>query len=479
MGSKILVVDDEDVVRKSICRILSDPEFSVETFASGAMALAELQGNAYDLAITDLKMPGMNGIEVLKAIQVLQPNLPVIMITGYATVDTAVEAMKCGAFDYIAKPFTPEQILGTVKKVLKWRAARALDTQEDEHLTHFEKIIGQSAAMQLVYHRIRHVAPTDSTVLISGGSGTGKELVARATHNCSLRRNRPFVAVDCAALAENLLESELFGHVKGSFTGAISTKIGLFKVADGGTLFLDEISNLSLSVQAKLLRALQEREVLPIGSTKSVPTDIRLIAATNRDIKTLVAQKRFREDLFFRLNIIPINLPPLREREGDLGLLASSFLAKYAEKMAKPIESFSAAALAHLEAYDFPGNVRELENLVERAVVLCCGTQIQKIDLELQGDAVDTTPKTAEDLKQLKKAVREQAVLPAEKAFVLAALDRNNWNVTNAAAQTGMLRQNFQSLLRKHSIRPTANDLPDQRQGDVQEDDALPKSSEC
>jgi DNA-binding NtrC family response regulator len=461
-------VDDEEVVRRSVERTLCPPEFEVDAFSSGNLAILALQEKQYDVAITDLKMPGMNGISVLKAIHVLQPELPVLMITGYGSIDTAVEAMKSGAFDYITKPFTPDEFLAKVREALELRPLRSKVAGEMETLDQFDEILGRSPAMQEVYSRIRRVAATDSTVLISGESGTGKELVARSIHRHSLRREKPFVAVDCTALAESLLESELFGHVKGSFTGAVGTKIGLFEVANKGTLFLDEVSNLSFTVQAKLLRALQERMITPAGGTKSMPIDIRLIAASNQNLQEMVAQKLFREDLFFRINVIPFQLPPLRDREGDLFLLASSFLAKYAAKTSKAIDRLSREALDHLESYSFPGNVRELENIIERAVVLCAGREIEKYDLGLDFASEvppSYVPRTAEELKFLKKRVREQAVLPAEKAFVLAALERCNWNVTHAAEDTGMLRQNFQALLRKHEI--WADEKGTEQEGDA------------
>ncbi|MHB8765144.1 MAG: sigma-54-dependent transcriptional regulator [Deferrisomatales bacterium] len=455
MGSRILVVDDEAVVRKIFTRIFSGTEIEVETAPSGNLALEALQRESFDLVVTDLKMPGMNGIEVLKAIRVLQPEVPVVLITGYATVETAVDAMKHGAADYVTKPFTPEQIQAKLRQIL---ANVPVKSASAEPVDSFAGIIGRSRAMQDLYRRIRQVAPTDSTVLIYGESGTGKELVARAIHNHSARRERPFVAVDCTALAENLLESELFGHVKGSFTGAIRTKIGLFKVADGGTLFLDEVSNISLTVQAKLLRVLQEREITPIGGTQPVSINIRLVAATNRDLKEAVAAGQFREDLYFRLNIIPAHLPPLREREGDVELLARFFVDKYAEEIGKPVEGFTADAVSLLESYDFPGNVRELENIIERAVVLCPGERIHREDLELHyhtqaaAEPGDYVARTAEELKHLKKQVRDQAVAPVERAFVLEALRRSRGNVTRAAEETGMLRPNFQALLRKLNI---------------------------
>jgi len=454
MGKRILVVDDEAVVRKSFCRIFAPTDIDVQTAPSGHLALEALQRAPFDLVITDLKMPGMNGIEVLKAIKVLQPEVPVILVTGYSTVDTAVEAMRCGALDYVAKPFTPEEITSKVAAALA-QAPRG-SAQGAEPVESLGGLLGRSPAMQEVYRRIRQVAPTDSTVLIHGESGTGKELVARAIHHQSHRKARPFVAVDCTALAENLLESELFGHVKGSFTGAIRTKVGLFKVADGGTLFLDEVSNISLTVQAKLLRVLQEREITPIGGTQPVPIDIRLVTATNRDLKAMVAGGGFREDLYFRLNIIPIPLPPLREREGDVPLLAEFFLNKCAEELGKRIDGFTPDALTVLQTYAFHGNVRELENAVERAVVLCPGDWVRREDLELQ-DAGATpgppaAPRNADELKYRKQQVREQAVVPVERAFVLEALRRNGWNITRAAEDTGMLRPNFQAMLKKLNI---------------------------
>ncbi|HXC93482.1 MAG TPA: sigma-54 dependent transcriptional regulator, partial [Geobacteraceae bacterium] len=324
----VLVVDDEAVIRDGLLRILEGEKFAVETCRSGHVAIELMQNKEFELIITDLKMPGMNGIEVLKAVKALQPDVPVIMITGYATVDTAVDAMRHGAVDYVAKPFTPEQLLEKIELALEQRTVMLDELYlKKEIIIHhgFDHFVGESREIQKVYRRIMQVAPTDSTVLITGESGTGKELVARAIHKNSSRRDHPFVAVDCTSLAENLLESELFGHVKGSFTGAVQTKVGLFKVADNGTLFLDEVSNLSLTTQAKLLRVLQERQVTPIGSTQPVHINIHLVAATNLNLKTMISEGSFREDLYFRLNIIPIELPPLRERKGDVPFLTAHF----------------------------------------------------------------------------------------------------------------------------------------------------------
>ena len=461
-GIKVLVVDDEEVIRKGICRVMEGRGYQAESSESGFGAIEKLQKAPFNIVITDLKMPGMDGIEVLKAIKIMQPDVPVIIITGYSTVDTAVDAMKNGAFDYIAKPFTPKQIIEMVEKALEQRTVQMQRAHPavGPSLNGFEIFIGESEAMQKVYSRIKQVAPTDSTVLITGQSGTGKELVARAIHKNSMRCNKPFVAVDCTSLVENLLESELFGHVKGSFTGAVQTKTGLFKVADGGTLFLDEISNISLATQSKLLRVLQEFKITPIGGTKPIPIDIRLITATNKDLNELVSEGLFRQDLFFRLNIIPINLPPLIDREGDLPLLIGHFLKKFSEEIGKDIQGISPAAMSILRQHPFTGNVRELENIIERAVVLTHSKLIQPEDLEIQPTTNDSpeeiitesVPQSAESLKEAKRQVREKAVEPVERAFLLQALERNNWNVTRAAKEVGMLRPNFQALLKKHGI---------------------------
>ncbi len=461
-GVKVLVVDDEDVIRRGICRVMEGRGYQAEAAESGYGAVEKLQKTPFSIVITDLKMPGMDGIEVLKAIKILQPEVPVIIITGYSTVDTAVEAMKNGAFDYIAKPFTPDQMIEMVEKALEQKTVQMQRTHPvvGPSLNGFEIFVGESEAMQRVYARIRQVAPTDSTVLITGQSGTGKELVAKAIHKNSLRCNKSFVAVDCTSLVENLLESELFGHVKGSFTGAVQTKMGLFKVADGGTLFLDEISNISLATQGKLLRVLQEFKITPIGGTKPIPVDIRLITATNRDLNDMVNEGLFRQDLFFRLNIIPVNLPPLVDREGDLPLFVDHFLKKFSEEIGKEIHGMSPAAMSILERHPFAGNVRELENIIERAVVLTRNKLIQPEDLEIMSTSDDGSPEiitesvphSVEGLKEVKREVREKAVGPVERAFLIQALERNHWVVTQAAKDVGMLRPNFQAMLKKHGI---------------------------
>jgi len=459
-GNKILVIDDEAVIREGIRQTMCLEGYEVEVAPNGKIGLEKLQKSSFQVVVSDLKMPGMHGIEVLKAIRVLQPDVPVIIITGYATVDSAVEAMKNGAFDYLTKPFLPEQIAEKINSAARQRELElsSLPGEEDNLEDHAcDAFVGRSKQMQKVYQRILQVAPTNSTVLITGESGTGKELAARAIHNNSHRKDQPFVAVDCNSLPENLLESELFGHVKGSFTGATQTKPGLFSVANGGTLFLDEISNLSMTTQAKLLRVLQQREVTPIGGTKATSIDIRLIAATNKGLEEMVEAGTFRDDLYFRLNIIPVDLPPLRDRQGDATLLITHFMKKFSEEIGKEIKGLSAEARIALESYHFPGNVRELENIIERAVVLAQGEAIVRDDLELRSADDDIIseigiPLNTEELKENKRIARERAVEPVEKAFVYAALERNNWNVTKAAEETGMLRPNFQAMLKKLGV---------------------------
>jgi len=463
-NSKILVIDDEAVIREGLRQTLSSEGYAVELAANGKIGLSKLQTDEFQIVISDLKMPGMHGIEVLKAIRVLQPDVPVIIMTGYASVDSAVESMKNGAFDFVTKPFLPEQLIEKVRAAEQQAvlAGSGKTRNTDRVIETCGSFVGTSKAMQKVYQRILQVAPTNSTVLITGESGTGKELAARAIHQHSQRQDKPFVAIDCNSLPETLLESELFGHVKGSFTGASQTKPGLFTVASGGTLFLDEISNLSMTTQAKLLRVLQQREVTPIGGTRSEPIDIRLIAATNRNLEDLVEEGTFRDDLFFRLNIIPVDLPPLHKRQEDIALLVSHFIKKFAEDVGKEIKGISPEARIALDSYTFPGNVRELENIIERAVVLAQGETICRADLELPTSAGITEeeisiPLNTEELKENKRLARERAVEPVEKAFVYAALERNNWNITKAAEETGMLRPNFQAMLKRLGISVKSN----------------------
>jgi DNA-binding NtrC family response regulator len=459
---RILVVDDEMIVCESCKRILEEEGYEVETALSGKEAFEKMKGDPFDVVITDLKMPGIDGMEVLRTFRKEYPEAIIIMITGFSTVETAVEAMKLGAFDYIPKPFTPDEVSIVVKKAIEKKSLLLENIylrQELEQKYGFHNIIGKSKKMQEVYRAIVKVAPTDRTVIIYGGTGTGKELVARAIHFNSPRREKQFVPVDCAVLSENLLESELFGHVKGSFTGAVTTKPGLFEVADGGTVFLDEVGNITASIQAKLLRVLQEREFKPVGGTNAKKVDIRLIAATNKDLEKMIKDGTFMEDLYYRLNIVPIYLPPLKDRQEDIPLLAVHFLKKYAEEMGKAIKGFTPEAMEKLMRYAWPGNVRELENVIERTVVMMENEEMVRVGHlilpgEQEKDVLENhIPVTSEELKEIKKQMREKAVEEIERAFVLNALERNHWNVTRAAEEVGMLRPNFQAMMRKYNLR--------------------------
>jgi len=370
--------------------------------------------------------------------------------------------MKLGAFDYLPKPFDPDELKVVVGRALERR--RLLQENlglksEMNSRYRMENIIGSSPAIQAVYGLIAKCAPTNSTILLTGESGTGKELIARAVHYNSLRKDRTFVAVDCNSLSEGLLESELFGHVKGSFTGAIASKRGMFEVAHGGTLFLDEVGNLTLSTQAKLLRVIQEREFRAVGDTRTQSTDVRLIAATNKDLKEMSAQGTFRDDLFYRINIFPIQVPPLRERREDIPALARHFLNALGKEVGKKFSGFSEGAMNVLTHYDWPGNVRELENAVHRAVILATGDVIRQAHLAgiVAVPRMDLdVPRTGDELKRAKKAAREKSVEEIEKLFILEALKRNAWNVTRSAEETGMLRANFQALMKKHEIHVRA-----------------------
>ncbi len=370
---RILVVDDEAVVRSGIAQVLAGQNLEVRIATDGAQALELMAADPAEVVLLDIKMPGLDGKEVLKTIRRDYPATQVIMITGYPDVEGAVECMKQGAVDYLTKPFRIDELETLVKKALDSRreGARATPAPEEEaEEPGIASIIGHSPAMQQVFAKIRRAAPSDSTVLLTGESGTGKELVARAIHELSPRADKEFVPVDCSALVETLLESELFGHVKGSFTGAHQTKHGLFELANHGTFFFDEITNLSLNIQAKLLRVIQEREFMKVGSQRRTKLDIRIIASSNRILTEAIKEGSFREDLYYRLSVIPIHLPPLRERTGDISLLAEYFLNKYSQKTNRQAKEISGRAMKMLCAYSWPGNVRELEHTMERIIIL-------------------------------------------------------------------------------------------------------------
>ena len=460
MKGRILVVDDEEIVVLSCLRILGGGDYTVDAARNGAEALQKIGSAPYDVIVLDIMMPQIDGLEVLQRVKEAHPDVEVVMVTGLSQIETAVRSMKLGAFDYLPKPFDPDELKLVVERALERR--RLL--QENVNLTteagsryRFENIIGSSPRMQAMYRLVARCAPTSTTVLLTGESGTGKELVARAIHYNSLRKDQPFVTVDCTSLSENLLESELFGHVKGAFTGAVVSKRGLFEVANGGTLFLDEVANISLAIQAKLLRVIQEREFKAVGDTRTQSTDIRLIAATNRDLRAMVAEGGFRDDLFYRLNIFPIEIPPLRERREDIAALAVHFLKTFSAELGKEVNQISDGAMNVLLNHPWPGNVRELENTVHRAVILATDRVIRKAHLvnlvATSSVAAAEVPRTGDELKRIKKAAREKSVEHIEKAFVLEALRRNAWNVTRSAEETGMQRANFQALMKKHGIR--------------------------
>jgi DNA-binding NtrC family response regulator len=386
--ANILVIDDEESMRDSCRQTLSRDGNSVEAAADGTEGLAMLAERSFDVVVLDLRMPGLSGVEVLKRIRQSDPAAVVIVITGYATVDSAVEAMKNGAYDFLPKPFTPDTLRAIVKRALEKRELSLENfLLRDQLRVSFgpDAVVGRSDSMKKVEELIRKVGPTDSTVLISGESGTGKELVARAIHRASTRKDKPFIVVDCGSLVENLFESELFGHIKGSFTGATATKYGRFELANGGTLFFDEIGNIGTEIQTKLLRVLQEREITKVGGSQVVKVDVRIVAATNEDLHEAVKAGTFRDDLFYRLSVVPIAMPPLRARRGDIPLLVNHFLNRYNAKRRKGMVAVSDQAMKALVDYDWPGNVRELENAIERAVVLTENDVIGPSDLLYYG----------------------------------------------------------------------------------------------
>jgi DNA-binding NtrC family response regulator len=389
----ILIIDDEEAIRDSCSQVFHKEGYTAKEAENGKQGLDLFKDEFFHIVLLDLKLPGIDGMEVLKKIKEESPETPVIIMTAYASVESAVQAMKSGAFDYITKPFSPLELRVITKKALGSRRMLLENLylrKELEAKTEFETVVGKSIPLNKILDIVKQVSPTESTILITGESGTGKELIAREIHYHSPRRNGPFVAVDCGALVESLFESELFGHVKGSFTGAYETKHGRFEVANGGTIFFDEISNISLNIQANLLRVIQEREVIRVGSSKPIKVDIRIIAATNENLADAVRQGKFREDLFYRLSVVPIHIPPLRERKEDIPLLVEHFLQKYNKRAKKQIISVSDQVIKLLMEYDWPGNIRELENTIERAVVLSKGNEIETENLLYHGINVRT-----------------------------------------------------------------------------------------
>jgi len=430
MSEKILVVDDEDIIRESLSYILKNEKYEVDEAANGKIASEMLRDKSYDLVITDLEMPEMKGIELLEEIKKMNLQSNTIVITAYGSVDTAISALRNGASDYILKPVEFDELLIKVKKLFEVRELHLENRilrKELQREYDYSNIIGKSPAIVQIFEMIKAVADTESTVLISGNSGTGKELVAKALHYNSRRSNRPFIALNCGAISENLIESELFGHKKGAFTGAISDKEGFIKAAEGGTLFLDEISEMPPQLQVKLLRAIQEKEYTPVGTTLSLPVNVRFIASTNRNLQEQVSQGKFREDLFYRINVIEIHLPSLKERESDIPLLADYFLDKYRKQMNKNILGISNDAIRALMNHEWKGEIRELENVIERSVIFCNQDFIHTNHLPVQFQS------EAGQSEFLHTGSLDESVRRFEKEIIIRALESNDYNKEKTA----------------------------------------------
>ncbi|HUI66548.1 MAG TPA: sigma-54 dependent transcriptional regulator [Bacteroidota bacterium] len=460
MKAHILIVDDELVICKSCEKVFQRSGHSTAFATSGREAIRRLEAETFDVVFTDLKMMDMGGLEVLRTVQEKYPSTVVVIITGYATIASAVETMRSGAFDYLPKPFTAGELIAVLNRALEKRKLLRLTEgeAEDDAPGEFEGLIGASPVMREVFSLVRKVGPTDSTVLIIGESGTGKDLTAKAIHQWSKRKAHRFFAIDISTLPTALLESELFGHVKGSFTGATADTLGLLEAANHGTIFLDEIGNLALETQGRLLRVLQEKEFLPVGSTAVRKVDLRLIFATNQNLKQLVDEGSFREDLYYRLNVFPLRLPPLRERREDIPELALHFLRKYCAASGRPVPRVRAEMMDLLMNYHWPGNVRELEHAVERLTILSEGDEITPVQVsaalyKTESSLNSVIPKTSDELRDLKKRIRESSVQEIEKLFIEESLKRNDWNVSRAAREVNMQRSNFQALIRKHRIK--------------------------
>ncbi len=472
-AARVVIVDDEPTLRRTVARVLAQKGFEVVQCEDGATALEHLRTHDPDVMLIDLMMPGVSGIDVLREVKALRPDVECVIMTAYSKVEDAVASVRAGAYDFLTKPFQSfDAVAITVSKAAERRRliarARKLEEQLDRGADALGEIIGTSGAMRAVFRLVEGVASASSTVLVLGESGTGKELVARAIHRKSARASKPFVAVNCSSIPDTLIESELFGHAKGAFTGASASRAGLFELADKGTLFLDEVGDLSLAAQVKVLRALQEGEIKRVGSNETRVVDVRVIAATNVDLAEKIAAGRFREDLYYRLNVININLPPLRERRDDVPLLAQHFLRKFARKTGKRIERFSPESLSVLSGYGWPGNVRQLENAIERAVVLATGDEITPGDLpDALGAAARATRSdgngaTAIDVEDALDLVartlievpypeaKRRVVRDFDRAYANALLEQSKGNVSEAARRAGLDRSNFRRVLRKH-----------------------------
>ncbi|MDA8124204.1 MAG: sigma-54 dependent transcriptional regulator [Deltaproteobacteria bacterium] len=469
---KILIVDDEESLRIMLRAVLKDEGYGVAEASDGTEALRAVEREAFDLILMDLRMTSMDGIEALMEIRKINPNVPVLIMTAYASVKTAVSALKAGAFDYLTKPLDIEELKILIDKALEHYHLRTENLVLKERLGDrfdFSRIIGRSAPMKALLETLAMVAPTDATVLIMGESGTGKEVVANAIHHNSPRAPQPFIKVSCAALPETLLESELFGHEKGAFTGAVARREGRFQMAHGGTIFLDEVGEMSQATQTKLLRVLQEREFEPLGGARTIQVDIRVIAATNRDLEAQVKKGRFREDLYYRLNVVPLTVPPLRERREDIPLLADHFLSLFREKNRKTIKALSGKALDLLVRYDWPGNVRELENCIERAVILARDEVVLPADLPSQvfmqpqepgGTALSLAYGTTLD--------------EMEKALIVKTLGETGGNRTRTAEILGINRRTLQNKLKQYALDETVNPYADSQTAESLPTENLP-----
>ncbi len=449
----LLVVDDEKNIRRSVDIICSGEGYTVRTADCAEAAFRTLSQDAIDLVLLDLNLPDMDGLEVLKKLQQDYPDLVSIVITGYATIENAVAATRYGAYDFIEKPIHKEKLLLAIKNALRQHQLQRENAQLRRTVSGRYEMVGSSPAMQTIREQIQKVAPTDGRVLILGESGTGKELIARAIHENSRRRDKPFVRVNCAAIPEELIESELFGSEKGAFTGAVETREGKFSQADGGTIFLDEVGDMSLKVQAKVLRVLQEGEFEKVGGRKTEKVDVRVIAATNKDLEEEVRQSRFREDLYFRLNVIPIVSPPLRERREDIPLLVEHFIQSYCRENGYRQIRMSPEAMEVLQRYDWPGNIRELKNIIERLIIMTGQDVVTVADLplhlqipEVQIDAHATAPLT---LKAMKEKV--------ERDYILAILRSQNWNISRAARILGIDRTNLHKKINYYRLSPESS----------------------
>ena len=446
MPTRILIADDEQIIRESLAYVLRKEGYQVEEASNGMEAFRRHEEKPFDLIITDIEMPEMRGIELLERVTQRTPQTLVMIVTAFASIETAIQALRKGAYDYILKPIEFDDLLHRVKKLVDHRALITENTllrQELSRTYDFDRIIGQSQNMKNVFETIKRVAQSEGTVLITGKSGTGKELVARAIHYNGLRRQKRFVAVNCGAIVDTLFESELFGHKKGSFTGATSDKEGLFKVADGGTIFLDEVGEIPVHLQVKLLRAIEQKEITPVGKTDPITVDVRIITATNKDLRQEVEKGRFREDLFYRLNVVEIHLPSLTERPGDIPLLANHFLDLYRKQMNRPVKGFSNDAMTAFVNYRWKGEVRELENVIERSVIFCDEDFIQLKHLPeyFRSPEVAGGPAPNTGGESLKEAVRH-----FEKQFIQQTLNNHQFNKEETAKILGI---SLSSLYRK------------------------------